>query len=169
MVRDILHGLYCAFIPFKEYERWTNGKRCTGVVDVDNVLGEFHVFWSLLWPMMDIWKVDLDVLLLVFSVKVGFIKNSLHCLRRYNFGCWVNELDDSFFPPLLFAAENGLNMLGVVIEPWGDVSREVILIARKTIDEVLFKESESWMELVAADGVKFKHGEEDEWAMTAVL
>jgi hypothetical protein len=69
----------------------------------------------------------------------------------------------------LFAAENGLNMLGVVIEPWGDVLREVILIARKTIDEVLFKESESWMELVAADGVKFKHGEEDEWAMTAVL
>jgi hypothetical protein len=106
--------------------------------------------------------VDLDVLLLVFSVKVGFIKNFLHCFRRYDFGGWVNELDDSFFSPLLFAAENGLNMLGVVIEPWGDVSREVILIARKTIDEVLFKESESWMELVAADGVKFKHGEEDE-------
>jgi hypothetical protein len=53
------------------------------VVDVVNVLSEFHVFWSLLWLMMFkivIWKVDLDAPLLVFSVKAGFIKNSLHCL-----------------------------------------------------------------------------------------
>ena len=35
----------------------------------------------------------------------------------------------------------------------------MILSARKTIDEILFKESASWMELMAADGVKFEHGE----------
>lgn len=74
----------------------------------------------------------------------------------------------NFFPPLLFAAGHGLNMLGV-IEPWGDVSREMILIVKKTIDVVLFKGSASWMELMAADGVMFEHGEEDEWAITAVL
>ena len=44
----------------------------------------------------------------------------------------------NFFHPLLFAAGHGLNMLGV-IEPWGDVSREMILIVKKTIDVVLFK------------------------------
>ena len=38
---------------------------------------------------------------------------------------------------LLFAAEHGLGKLGVLIEPWGDISEEMILSARKTIDEVL--------------------------------
>ena len=79
------------------------------------------------------------------------------------------------FSPLLFAAEHGLGKLGVVIEPWGDISREMILSARKTIDEVLCKESEAcfnsdeWMELMEGDGVKFEDGEKVEWAMAAVL
>jgi hypothetical protein len=54
------------------------GNEVQEVVDVDNVRDEFHVFWNLLWPRMfkiDIWKVDLDVVLLVCSMKVGFIKN----------------------------------------------------------------------------------------------
>jgi hypothetical protein len=54
--------------------------------------------------------------------------------------------------------------LGVIIEPWGDISREMILSARKTIDDVLCKESEAcfnseeWMEPMEADadGVKFE-------------
>ena len=44
---------------------------------------------------------------------------------------------------LLFTAEHGLGKFGVLIEPWGDISEEMILTARKTIDEVLCKESES--------------------------
>jgi hypothetical protein len=66
--------------------------------------------------------------------------------------------------------------IGQVIEPWGDISREMILSARKTIDDVLCKESEAcfnsddeWMELMEADGVKFEDGEKVEWAMAAVL
>jgi hypothetical protein len=68
-----------------------------------------------------------------------------------------------------------LGKLGVVIEPWGDILREIILSARKTIDEVLCKESgacfnsEERMELMEADGVKFEGGEKVEWAMAAVL
>ena len=65
----------------------------------------------------------------------------------------------------MFAAGHELNMLGV-IEPWGDVSREMILIVKKTIDVVLFKGSASWMELMAADGVMFEHGEEDNCCFT---
>jgi hypothetical protein len=45
--------------------------------------------------------------------------------------------------PLLFAAEHGLGKLGVAIELWGDISREMILSASKMIDEVLCKESEA--------------------------
>jgi hypothetical protein len=61
----------------------------------------------------------------------------------------------------LFAAEHGLGKLGVVIEPSGDISREMILSARKTIDDVFAKSrnrfnSEEWMELMEADGVKFE-------------
>jgi len=53
--------------------------------------------------------------------------------------------------PLLFAAEHAL---GIVIEPWGDISREMVMTARRTMDEVLCKESEAcfnsdeWMELI---------------------
>jgi hypothetical protein len=46
------------------------------------------------------------------------------------------------------------------------ISRE-ILSARKT--KVLFKESEAWMELTEADGIKVVYGEKVERAMTAVL
>jgi hypothetical protein len=86
IVQEMLHCLCRAFIPFEEYGHLTDGRRVREVVDTDNVLDEFHVFWSLLWPMMfriNVRKVDLDVPLLVFSVKVGFIKNSLHCIRKY--------------------------------------------------------------------------------------
>ena len=63
----------------------------------------------------------------------------------------------------------------MLIEPWGDTSKEMILSARKTIDEVLCKESEAcfnsrdWMDLMEADGVGFEDGEKVDWAMAAVL
>jgi len=50
----------------------------------------------------------------------------------------------------LFAAEHGLSKLGIVIEPWGDISREMILGARKTIDEALCKESEVCLRFAAS-------------------
>ena len=77
--------------------------------------------------------------------------------------------------PLLFAAEHGLGKLAAVIDPWGDISREMITSARKTIDEVLCKESDAcfnsseWMELMEADGVRFEDEEKVGWAMAAVL
>jgi hypothetical protein len=55
------------------------------------------------------------------------------------------------------------------------LGREMIASARKTIDEVLCKESEAcfyneeWMELTEAEGIKFEDGEKVEWAMAAVL
>jgi hypothetical protein len=51
----------------------------------------------------------------------------------------------------------------------------MILSARKAIDEVLCKESEAcfnseeWMELMEAEGVKFEDGEKVVWVMTADL
>jgi hypothetical protein len=79
IVQEMLHGLYHAFILFDEYERLTGGKWGTGGCRCRQYARrEFHVSWSLLWPT--IWKVDLDVPLLVFSAKAGFIKNFLRCL-----------------------------------------------------------------------------------------
>jgi hypothetical protein len=75
----MLHGLYHAFIPFEAYERLTNGKWGTGgcrcARRVPRVL-EFDLADDVQNRHL---KVDLDVPLLVFSVKAGFIKNSLHC------------------------------------------------------------------------------------------
>ena len=56
-----------------------------------------------------------------------------------------------------------------------DTSREIVSSARKKTDEILCKESdacfnsEEWMELVKADGVRFEDEEKVGWGMAAVL
>ena len=65
------------------------------------------------------------------SVNVGFIKNPHHCLWRYVRESILQGLGKrtralNVFP-LLFAADHGLDKLGVVIESWRDISREMIL------------------------------------------
>ena len=59
-----------------------------------------------------------------FVGLVGFIKNYPLCLR------YVRVLGKRTRPL-------NLSKLNVVIEPWGDISREMILSARKTIDDVV--------------------------------
>ena len=181
IVQEMLHGLYHAFIPFEEYERLTNGKWGTGgcrcrqcarrvprvlefalADDVQNRHLESGSRRALVGLFGEGW-VHQEFSSLPLKIRESILRGLGKRTRPLNIF------------PLLFAAEHGLGKLGVVIEPWGDISREMILSARKTIDEVLCKESEAcfnseeWMELMEADGVKFEDGEKVEWAMAAVL
>ena len=181
IVQEMLHGLYHAFIPFEEYERLTNGKWGTGgcrcrqcarrvprvlefalAEDVQNRYLESGSRRALVGLFGEGW-VHQEFSSLPLKIRDSILRGLAKRTRPLNVF------------PLLFAAEHGLGKLGVVIEPWGDISREMILSARKTIDEVLCKESEAcfnsdeWMELMEGDGVKFEDGEKVEWAMAAVL
>ena len=181
IVQEMLHGLYHAFIPFEEYERLTNGKWGTGgcrcrqcarrvprvlefalAEDVQNRYLESGSRRALVGLFGEGW-VNQEFSALPLKIRETILRGLAKRTRPLNVF------------PLLFAAEHGLGKLGVVIEPWGDISREMILSARKTIDDVLCKESEAcfnseeWMELMEADGVKFEDGEKVEWAMAAVL
>ena len=90
---------------------------------------------------------------------------------KLSFAAWLNGRRHLIF----FSVEHGLGKLGAVIDPWGDISREMISSARKTIDGVLCKESDAcfngakWMELMKADGVRFEDAEKVGWAMATVL
>jgi hypothetical protein len=73
--------------------------------------------------------------------------------------------------PLLFAAEHALAKLANQIEPWADTVRDMILTARKAIDDVIAKDAEAcfntpeWLELMENDGVGFEDGEKIDSAM----
>jgi BTB/POZ domain len=181
IVQEMLHGLFHAFIPFEEYERLTNGKWGTGgcrcrqcARRVPRVL-EFALADDVKNQHLE--RGSRRALVGLFGE--GWVHQEFSSLPIKIRDSILRGLAKRTTPlnifPLLFAAEHGLSKLGIVIEPWGDISREMILSARKTIDEVLCKESEAcfnseeWMELMEADGVKFEDGEKVEWAMAAVL
>jgi len=75
----------------------------------------------------------------------------------------------------LFAAEHALAKLSPIIDAWSDIPREMLLSARKFIDQVICKESEAafaseeWMEIMEADGSRFDDSQRVEWSMAAVL
>jgi hypothetical protein len=76
--------------------------------------------------------------------------------------------------PLLFAAEFSLTKLNAIIDPWADISREMILDARRLIDQLLcsqpdecFSQSE-WIELMDTDGVRFEDRDNIEWIIKSI-
>ena len=60
--------------------------------------------------------------------------------------------------PLLFAAQHAMEKLNAVIDTWADTSREMVLSARKLIDDVLCVRAEEcfemgeWVEILESDG-----------------
>ena len=181
IVQEMLHGLFHAFISFDEYERLTGGKWGTGgcrcrqcARRVPRVL-EFAIADDVSNRQLD--RGARRALVGLFGegwVNQEFASLPLKIRETILKGLSKRTTPLNLFP-LLFAAEHALGKLGVVIEPWGDISREMVMTARRTMDEVLCKESEAcfnsdeWMELMEADGVRFEDGEKVEWAMAAVL
>ena len=76
--------------------------------------------------------------------------------------------------PLLFAAHYAMNKLNNIIDNWADGTREMVLSARKTIDDVLCGQAEAcfeqneWLDLMDADGGRFEDGEKVEWVMESL-
>src|ERR1700691_1797096 len=67
--------------------------------------------------------------------------------------------------PLLFTAQHAMEKLNAVIDTWADTSREMVLSARKLIDDVLCVRAEEcfemgeWVKILESDGGRFEDGE----------
>ncbi|KIP06327.1 hypothetical protein PHLGIDRAFT_119037 [Phlebiopsis gigantea 11061_1 CR5-6] len=180
IVQEMMHGLFHAFLEFSEYERITGGKWGTGGCKcrqcarrAPRVL-EFAI-------LDDVKNSHLEKgarRALVGLYGEGWCNSDFAQLTQKNRDMALQGVMKRTTPMnvfhLLFAAHAGLAKLNGVIEPWAEISRDMILSARKTIDDVLcnqadqcFEESE-WIDIIEADGARFEDAERVEWVMDSV-
>ena len=181
IVQEMMHGLFHAFISFSEYDhltagRWgTGGCRCRQCArrvprvlefatadDVKNNTLERGARRALVGLFGEGWC-NSDFATLSQKDRDTALKG---VSKR-------TTVQNAF--PLLFAAEHALEKLASQIEPWADTVKDMVLMARKAIDDVLAREAEAcfnaeeWMAIMENDGARFEDGERVEWAMAAVL
>lgn len=180
IVQEMMHGLFHAFLEFSEYERITGGKwgtggcRCRQCARRAPRVLEFAL-------MEDVKNTHLErgarrALVGLFGegwCNAEFARLSQKTRQSLLTGLAKRTTPINVFP-LLFAAHAALAKLNGVIEPWADISKEMIVAARKTIDDVLcakadecFEQSE-WLAIMESDGARFEDGERVEWVMEAI-
>ena len=180
IVQEMMHGLFHAFLEFSEYEAITGGKWGTGgckcrqcarraprvlefavADDVKNqhlergarraLVGLFGVGWC-----------TAEFARLPQKIRESLLK-----------GLHKRTTPLNVFP-LLFAAEAGLAKIKDAIEPWVPAVRDMLIAARKAIDDVLCTQAEvsfeqaEWLAIMEADGGRFEDGEKVEQVMEAV-
>lgn len=181
IVQEMMHGLCHAFLEFPEYEAITGGKWGTGGCKcrqcarrAPRVL-EFSL-------SEDVKNANLERgarRALVGLFGEGWCNAEFARLPQKTRNSLLGGLAKRTTPlnvfPLLFAAHVAIRKLESVIEPWAEVSREMVIAARKTIDEVLATQAEKcfeqdeWLAIMEADGARFEDGERVEWVMESVV
>ncbi|KAG5636467.1 hypothetical protein H0H81_007947 [Sphagnurus paluster] len=180
IVQEMLHGLFHAFLPFVEYERLTAGawgtggcrcRQCARRVprvlefalsdDVKNALLERGARRALVGLFGEGWCTP-EFATLPVKIRESILK-----------GLGKRTTPPNVFA-LLYAAEHALERLSSVIDAWAGDVRDMVLAARKTIDEVVCTQSEAcfsekaWDEIMENDGVAFDDAERVEWIMASV-
>ncbi|EGO03664.1 hypothetical protein SERLA73DRAFT_69514 [Serpula lacrymans var. lacrymans S7.3] len=179
IVQEMMHGLFHAFLEFAEYERITGGKWGTGGCrcrqcarraprvlefalsdDVKNSHLERGARRALVGLFGEGWCLS-EFAMLPQKVRDSLLKGLAKRTTPLNVFA------------LLFAAQHAMHKLDAIIDAWADISREMILAARKTIDDVLCSHPEcfeqpDWLEIMEGDGVNFDDGERVSWVMDAV-
>ncbi|KAI0915857.1 hypothetical protein AcV5_003350 [Taiwanofungus camphoratus] len=180
IVQEMMHGLFHAFLEFAEYERITGGKWGTGgcrcrqcarraprvlefalMDDVKNPHLERGARRALVGLFGEGWCAP-EFAHLPQKTRDGLLK-----------GLTKRTTPMNIFP-LLFAAQAALKKLDTIIETWADVTREMVLAARKIIDDVLCSQADQcfeqpeWLEIMESDGVRFEDGEKVEQVMESV-
>ena len=180
LVQEMLHGLFHAFLEFAEYERITGGKWGTGGCrcrqcarrapralefavqpDVQNIYIERGARRALVGLFGEGW-VTPEFATLPQKTKDGLLK-----------GLAKRTVPLNVFA-LLFAAEAGMSKLNSVMDTWADTTREMILSARKVIDDTICARAEEcfeqsdWLEIMEANGARFEDGEKVDYVMSSV-
>ncbi|KAG5719893.1 hypothetical protein E4T56_gene5072, partial [Termitomyces sp. T112] len=180
IVQEMMHGLFHAFLPFPEYERLTAGSWGTGgcrcrqcarraprilefslADDVKNQLLERGARRALVGLFGEGWCTS-EFAALSPKLRDGLLK-----------GLGKRTTPQNAFA-LVSATEHALARLGAVIDAWSGDVKEMILVARKTIDECVCSQSEAcfsspeWNDIMERDGVAFEDAERVEWIMASV-
>jgi hypothetical protein len=180
IVQEMMHGLFHAFLEFSEYERITGGKWGTGGCrcrqcarraprvlefalqdDVKNPHLEAGARRALVGMFGEGW---------CNAEFVGLAQKTRDTLLK---GLAKRTTPMNVFA-LLFAAHHALGRLNAIIDAWADTVREMVMNARKVIDETICTkaeecfEQEEWIELMNADGIRFEDGERVEWIMDSI-
>ncbi|KAG2128900.1 uncharacterized protein EDB93DRAFT_1323523 [Suillus bovinus] len=180
IVYEMIHGLFHASLEFNEYERITGSKWGTGgcrcrqcarraprvlefalADDVKNTYLERGARRALVGLFGEGWCIS-EFASLPLKIRENLLK-----------GLAKRTTPMNIFP-LLFAAQHAIKKLDSVIDAWADTSREMVLQARKTIDECLVSQSvecfeqDDWLQVMEADGERFDDGERVAWVMEAI-
>ncbi|KAF9652431.1 hypothetical protein BDM02DRAFT_3153836 [Thelephora ganbajun] len=180
IVQEMMHGLYHAFLEFSEYERITGGKwgsggcRCRQCArraprvlefaiadDVKNQHLERGARRALVGIYGEGWCTS-EFFKLPEKIKLQLVK-----------GLAKRTTPINIFP-LLFATHQALKKLINISDLWSDSVKELVLSARKTIDEVLCNQADEcferpeWVEFMAGDGARFDDADKVEWVMDSV-
>ncbi|QRV76559.1 CAP-Gly domain protein [Ceratobasidium sp. AG-Ba] len=175
IIEDMMHGLFHAYLPFDEYERIIQGKwgeggckckqcqrRAPRVLEFalgddirDNIM-ERGAQRALVGMFGEGWATS-EFLSLPLRLKNNLLKGV------------KNRTNPRNIIPLLQATAAGLSKLSTNSTPAADAVKELVLQARKNIDEVLggsleeFFEQPEWVALLENDGQRF--GDMDKFEM----
>ncbi|THH27435.1 hypothetical protein EUX98_g6750 [Antrodiella citrinella] len=180
IVQEMMHGLFHAFLEFSEYERITAGKwgvggcRCRQCARRAPRVLEFSLMDDVKNPHLE--RGSRRALVGLFGD--GWCTPEFARLPQKTRDGLLKGLAKRTNPlnifPLLFASHDAMQRLNSVIESWADVVRDMVLHARKVIDEVLCAQAEScfdqseWMEIMESDGARFEDSDKVEWVMDSV-
>ncbi|KAG6848735.1 hypothetical protein H0H93_014541, partial [Arthromyces matolae] len=181
IVQEMTHGLFHAFLQFSEYERLTSGAWGTGGCrcrqcarraprvlefsledDVKNQLLERGARRALVGLFGEGWCTA-EFAMLPAKLRDGILK-----------GVGKRTTPQNAFA-LLAAAQHALGRLEAIIDAWAGDVKEMILVARRSIDDVICGQAEAcfstpeWNDIMERDGVAFEDAERVEWIMAAVL
>ena len=180
IVQEMMHGLFHAFLEFSEYERITAGKwgvggcRCRQCARRAPRILEFSLEDDVKNPHLE--RGSRRALVGLFGE--GWCTPEFARLPQKIRDGLLKGLAKRTTPlnvfPLLFACHDAMRKLNSVIEAWADTVRDMVLNARKTIDEVLCAQAEScfeqaeWMDIMESDGARFEDSDRVEWVMDSV-
>jgi hypothetical protein len=180
IVQEMMHGLFHAFLEFSEYERVTGGKwgvggcRCRQCARRAPRVLEFAISPDVANPHLE--RGARRALVGLFGE--GWCTPEFAKLPQKTRDGLLKGLAKRTTPQnvfaLLFAANHALERIENSVEAWAEVSRDMLLAARKTIDRVLCEEAEAcfeqveWVEMMEHDGGRFEDGERVSWTMDAV-
>jgi hypothetical protein len=180
IVQEMMHGLFHAFREFAEYEKVTGGKwgtggcRCRQCARRAPRTLEFALSKDLKNPNLE--RGARRALVGLFAE--GWCTVEFATLPQNTRESLLKGLHKRTTPlnifPLLFAAQHAMEKLNAVIDAWADTSREMVLSARKLIDDVLCARTEEcfevgeWVEILESDGGWFEDGKKVGWVMDSV-
>lgn len=180
IVQEMMHGLFHAFLEFSEYEAITGGKwgtggcRCRQCARRAPRVLEFSLMEDVKNPHLE--RGARRALVGLFGE--GWCTSEFAALPQKTRDTLLKGLGKRTTPmnvfALLAASQAAIKKLDTVIETWGETVRDMVMAARKTIDDVVCSqavecfEQPEWLEIMEADGVRFEDGEKVEMLLDSL-